>query len=153
MAVNTLSLGILNCLCNGSINIGLWQRMLERNWISKEQSSSQLQQFLCIFSCQRLIRIKMISRRIIQMIAAASFSSWTTEGLLTPLSLAQNAGRSMSPVRPSANVETLTPWVSRYSRVRGISKKLLQPLLMTATGVLPSSVRSAETSIVCSPPR
>ncbi len=44
----------------------------------------------------------------------------------------------MSPVLPSAKVQTVAPWVSRYSRVRGISRKLLHPLLITATAVRPS---------------
>mmetsp|Transcript_36010 Transcript_36010/g.87018 ORF Transcript_36010/g.87018 Transcript_36010/m.87018 type:complete len:215 (-) Transcript_36010:151-795(-) len=47
---------------------------------------------------------------------------------------------------------TGTPRVSRYSRVRGMSRMLLAPAQTTATGVLPSSVRSEETSHVCSAP-
>ncbi len=43
--------------------------------------------------------------------------------------------------------------VSRYSSVRGMSSTLLAPAQMTATGVLPSSVRSALTSMELSPPR
>lgn len=79
----------------------------------------------------------------IQTIAAASASFWMTLGLLIPLSLVKNAGKSTGPSRPSANVPTQTPSVSRYSRVRGMSKKLLHPELMTVMGVRPSSVRSA----------
>lgn len=82
-------------------------------------------------------------RSDLQIMAAASSSSWITFGLFTPLSLEKNAGKSTGPVRPSAKVPTKTPSVSRYSRVRGMSRKLLHPELTTATGVRPSSVRSA----------
>lgn len=92
------------------------------------------------------------SRSCAKIIDAASLSVLTTDGLLMPLSLAQNAGKSILPVRPSANVETTQPCVSRYSRVRGMSRNPLQPLLMTATRVRPSSVRSAEISMEFSPP-
>lgn len=78
-----------------------------------------------------------------QTIAAASSSFLITFGLRTPLSRVKKAGKSTGPSRPSANVPTQTPSVSRYSRVRGISKKLLQPELMTVTGVRPNSVKSA----------
>jgi hypothetical protein len=79
----------------------------------------------------------------LHMIAAASDSSWMTFGLFTSLSLVKNAGKSTGPLRPSANVPTQTPSVSRYSNVREISRKLLHPELITVTGVRPSSVRSA----------
>ena len=85
--------------------------------------------------------------------AAASISSAIVTGLLTPLSLDQKAGKSTFPARPSANVPTPTPSVSRYSIVRGMSRKLLQPLETTVTGVLPSSVKSAEMSMLDSAPR
>ena len=87
------------------------------------------------------------------MIAAASFSSFIVIGLLTPLSLLQKAGKSTLPSLPSANVATPTPSVSRYSSVLEISRKLLHPLLITVTGVLPSSVRSADMSMLDSAPR
>ncbi|KAH0194668.1 IdgA domain protein, partial [Aureobasidium melanogenum] len=86
------------------------------------------------------------------MTAAAVFSLSKIIGLWMPLSLVQKAGKSILPSRPSANVATGTPWVSRYSRVLPMSRKLLQPLLTTATGVRPSSVRSAEMSMVLSAP-
>lgn len=79
----------------------------------------------------------------LQTIAAASASFWITLGLRKPLSRVKKAGKSTEPSRPSAKVPTQTPSVSRYSRVRGISKKLLHPELITVTGVRPSSVRSA----------
>jgi len=78
------------------------------------------------------------------MMAAASASFWIVRGLRKPLSRVKNAGKSTDPSRPSAKVPTQTPFVSRYSSVRGISRKLLHPELMTVTGVRPSSVRSAE---------
>lgn len=42
--------------------------------------------------------------------------------------------------------------VSRNSRVRGMSRMDLAPAQITATGVRPSSVKSADTSIVVSAP-
>ena len=87
------------------------------------------------------------------MTAAASISSAMVVGLLTPLSLDQKAGKSTLPCRPSAKVPTPTPSVSRYSIVRGMSRKLLQPLEITVTGVLPSYVKSAEISMLDSAPR
>lgn len=93
----------------------------------------------------------------LQMIAAASLSFSIVTGLLTPLSLDQKAGKSTLPSLPSAKVAIPTPSVSKYSIVLGMSRKLLQPLLTTATGVRPSSVKSAEMSILdsaplCTPP-
>ena len=45
-----------------------------------------------------------------------------------------------------------TPFVSKYSSVRGISKIDFTPADTTVTGVLPSYSKSALTSIVCSYP-
>ena len=81
----------------------------------------------------------------LQTIAAASASSLMVRGLRMPLSRVKKEGKSTGPSRPSAKVPTQTPSVSRYSSVRGISKKLLHPELITVTGVRPSSVRSAVT--------
>lgn len=50
-------------------------------------------------------------------------------------------------------VITGTPFVSRYSNVRGISRIDFTPAETTVTGVLESYSRSALTSIVCSYPR
>ena len=44
-------------------------------------------------------------------------------------------------------------WVSSTSSVRGMSRMDFTPAHTTATGVRPSSVRSADTSMLASPPR
>ena len=54
---------------------------------------------------------------------------------------------------PQVSVRRKLAWVSRNSRVRGMSSTDLAPAQTTATGVRPSSMRSADTSKVNSPPR
>ena len=53
--------------------------------------------------------------------------------------------------------ERAVTWVSKYSNVRGMSRTDLTPAQIVATGVRPSSVRSADTSMeisapLCTPP-
>mmetsp|Transcript_15906 Transcript_15906/g.62153 ORF Transcript_15906/g.62153 Transcript_15906/m.62153 type:complete len:213 (+) Transcript_15906:267-905(+) len=63
-----------------------------------------------------------------------------------PDSLTKKAGKSSTP-KPT----TVTPCVSSTSRVLPISRMLFTPALTTSMDVLPSSTRSALTSIVFSP--
>jgi hypothetical protein len=54
---------------------------------------------------------------------------------------------------PTCHPRTVTPFVSRTSRVRGMSRMLFAPAHTVSTGVRDRSARSAETSIVASTPR
>jgi hypothetical protein len=60
----------------------------------------------------------------------------------------KNAGKYSLPY-----VITGTPYVSKYSKVLGISKIDFTPADTTVTGVCPSSLKSALASSVCSYPR
>ena len=86
--------------------------------------------------------------RFARTIAAASSGASTLAGAAHPDVLEKNAGNSSVPYPTTA-----APCVSSTSNVRGMSRMDLAPAQTTATGVRPSSVRSAETSRVCSPPR
>mmetsp|Transcript_4513 Transcript_4513/g.9709 ORF Transcript_4513/g.9709 Transcript_4513/m.9709 type:complete len:331 (+) Transcript_4513:397-1389(+) len=81
------------------------------------------------------------------IIAAASPGVFTLHGALQPLCGVKKAGNSSVPY-----AATHTPCVSKYSSVRGMSRTDLAPAQMTATGVRASSVRSAEMSMLTSPP-
>lgn len=65
-------------------------------------------------------------------------------GDLNPDDAEKNAGKKLL-----LYVITGTPFVSKYSKVRGISKIDLTPAEITATGVRASYYKSALTSIVC----
>mmetsp|Transcript_71469 Transcript_71469/g.190582 ORF Transcript_71469/g.190582 Transcript_71469/m.190582 type:complete len:398 (-) Transcript_71469:181-1374(-) len=79
---------------------------------------------------------------------AASAEEETLQLAFSPDDGVKNAGKNSVP-----NPTTGTPCVSRYSSVFGISKIDFAPAQTTATGVLPSSVRSADTSQDSSAPR
>eukprot|EP00965_Chrysotila_dentata_P086703 2861726-Pleurochrysis_carterae.AAC.7 len=80
--------------------------------------------------------------------AAASSVEPTESGEVQPDSRVKKAGNSRAPM-----VSTGTPCVSSTSSVRAMSRILLIPAHTTATGVLDSSTKSADTSIEFSPPR
>eukprot|EP00760_Papus_ankaliazontas_P004281 PhM_4_TR1176/c0_g1_i1/m.14206 len=88
------------------------------------------------------------SRRIGPTTVAASAVVSTRIGAFAPDLRVKNAGNSSAP-----STITVVPCVSSTSNVRGMSRMDLTPALTTHTGVRPSSVRSADTSMVCSPPR
>mmetsp|Transcript_148 Transcript_148/g.329 ORF Transcript_148/g.329 Transcript_148/m.329 type:complete len:248 (+) Transcript_148:2101-2844(+) len=81
------------------------------------------------------------------IMAAACCGVSTREGAAQPERGVKNAGNSAVPYAATA-----TPCVSRYSSVRGMSSTDFAPAHTTITGVRPSSVRSALTSHVTSPP-
>ena len=83
-----------------------------------------------------------------RMTAAISSGVSTRRSTGRPLWRAQKAG--MSSVRYPTSV---TPIVSSTSRVRGRSRITFGPEQTTATGVCASSNRSADTSMLASPPR
>ena len=77
------------------------------------------------------------------MTLAASLAEVTLYGAWNPLLDEKKAGKSLE---SELNEATVTPSVSRYSSVRSISRMDFTPAHTTATGVLPSSVKSALTS-------
>lgn len=78
------------------------------------------------------------------MTLAASSAEVTLYGAWYPLLAEKKAGKSLESEPP--NEATVTPSVSKYSSVRPISRMDFTPAHTTATGVLPSSVKSALTS-------
>mmetsp|Transcript_12149 Transcript_12149/g.29424 ORF Transcript_12149/g.29424 Transcript_12149/m.29424 type:complete len:404 (-) Transcript_12149:1594-2805(-) len=88
-------------------------------------------------------------RRLPALMSAAAWRGVSTRaGAAHPLARVKKAGNSSTPYPTTA-----APCVSRNSKVRGMSSTDLAPAHTTATGVRPSSVRSADTSMVRSPPR
>lgn len=79
--------------------------------------------------------------------SAAYLSFSTTPEFLYPLSDTKKAGKFVY-----LNPKTGTPWVSKYSKVLGISKIDFAPAETTATYVLPNSLKSADMSKVFSAP-
>mmetsp|Transcript_19724 Transcript_19724/g.54232 ORF Transcript_19724/g.54232 Transcript_19724/m.54232 type:complete len:229 (+) Transcript_19724:1266-1952(+) len=88
------------------------------------------------------------SRTCASMMLATSCSELQVVGTGSPDDGVKNAGK-VSVRRPI----TVTPCVSRYSSVFGMSRIDFAPAQTTATGVRPNSVRSAETSHDSSAPR
>ena len=80
--------------------------------------------------------------------AAAWLASSTLRGAAMPEAGEKKAGKSLVPYAAAG-----TPRLSSFSRVRGMSSTDLMPADTTRTGVLASSYRSADTSMVICPSR
>ena len=111
-------------------------------WYSNEHSTSNTKWQISICIKTHCSNIDNENKALVDlpMILATSSAQVTLYGAWNPLLAEKKAGKS------EPKEATVTPSVSRYSSVRPISRMDLTPAHTTATGVLPSSVKSALTS-------